>query len=214
MGEYEELGGNPQEETLRVTGHVKWFDHGKGYGFIVPDMPEQTGLKDILLHITCLRDSGRDSALEGSKVVCDVVKRPKGWQALQLVELDESTALKREYRPRRPSEGVGRPQIRHNAIEGHPFDASAPGQRTRSVADQPNLGLESGPLEPAKVKWFNRMKGYGFVVRESSPGDIFVHIEVLRRSGVDDLQPGEPVLVRLADGPKGLVAAAIELGQA
>src|SRR5215218_2915200 len=48
-------------DAVRISGRVKWFDAGKGYGFIVPDDPGQTGLKDVLLHVTSLRQSGREA---------------------------------------------------------------------------------------------------------------------------------------------------------
>src|SRR5258705_10988730 len=79
-------------EAVRISGRVKWFDAGKGYGFIVPDDPGQTDLKDVLIHVTSLRNSGRESALEGSAITCDVVRRPKGWQVAEVVEIDESAA--------------------------------------------------------------------------------------------------------------------------
>ena len=78
MSSYEIEGEDPHEETVRISGRVKWFDPAKGYGFIVPDDPDQTDLRDVLLHVTSLRQSGRETALEGSVIVCDVVRRPKG----------------------------------------------------------------------------------------------------------------------------------------
>src|ERR1700734_174418 len=80
------------EESVRISGRVKWFDAGKGYGFIVPDDPSQTGMKDVLLRVTSLRECGREQGPEGAVVVGEVVKRPKGWQVSEVVDLDESTA--------------------------------------------------------------------------------------------------------------------------
>ena len=159
-------------DTIEVVGSIKWFDAGKGFGFIVPD----NGMADILLHVTCLRRDGYQTAYEGARIVVEALNRPGGLQAFRIVSMDESTAR-------------------------HP--AQMPSPRTHVVVE-PSSGMVR-----LEVKWFNRIRGFGFLSAGEGTPDIFVHMETLRRFGITELRPGQFVLVRYGNGPKGLMVAEI-----
>ncbi len=76
------------DELVTISGHVKWFDAAKGYGFIVPQDSTLTSMRDVLLHISSLRDMGRDSAHEGARITCKIAKRAKGWQVIEIDNLE------------------------------------------------------------------------------------------------------------------------------
>ena len=82
------------------------------------------------------------------------------------------------------------------------------GETAGLVEDEeaPGAGL---PLEPARVKWFDKVKGFGFANTFGRDEDVFVHIEVLRRFGLADLQPGEAVTMRVVAGPRGKMAGEV-----
>ena len=74
----------------------------------------------------------------------------------------------------------------------------------------------AAPLVPARVKWFDKVKGFGFANSYGTSDDIFIHIEVLRRSGLANLMPGEAISMRVIDGRRGKMAAEVcawEAGQ-
>lgn len=83
-------GRNESADLTEVSGAIKWFDVAKGYGFILPD---EAHLGDILLHVTCLRRDGFQTAQEGARVVCLVKQGERGLQAFKVLSMDMSTAV-------------------------------------------------------------------------------------------------------------------------
>lgn len=86
------------------------------------------------------------------------------------------------------------------------------GNEDMVLSDFVDLDLDvvrSLPLVAARVKWFDKGKGFGFANIFSQPEDVFLHVEVLRRSGLADLQPGEALALRVVDGKRGRMAAEV-----
>ncbi|MEO3385659.1 cold-shock protein [Mesorhizobium sp. CAU 1741] len=88
----EALGPDSGDEAAlaEISGAIKWFDVAKGYGFILPD-DEVMG--DVLLHVTCLRKDGFQTALEGARIVCLVRRGERGLQAFKIISMDNTTAV-------------------------------------------------------------------------------------------------------------------------
>src|SRR4051794_3876111 len=135
---------------------------------------------DILLHFSVLREHGRRSVPEGALIECVPVRLDRGLQAKKVLSIDLSSAL---------------PQQPRSAIPA------------AERADRKVLADAAGEFESVEVKWFNRVRGYGFVNRIGAEGeDVFVHMETVRQSHLGDLQPGQRLEARIAPSGKGLTA--------
>jgi CspA family cold shock protein len=178
-----EHSSDSSSEMEPVVGRVKWFDATRGFGFLISDSIEG----DILIHFSVLREHGRRSLPEGALVECIPMKLDRGLQAKKVISIDVGSAV------------VPPPRVARS---------------TSKDIDRKALSDSAGEFEPVEVKWFNRVKGYGFVNRVGDPDahDIFVHMETVRNSDVGDLQPGQHVLARIAEGKKGLTAVELQSG--
>jgi len=136
---------------------------------------------DILLHFSVLREHGRRSVPEGAVIEVIPVRLERGLQAKKVLSIDLSTAL---------------PQ--------HTRSSNSSAER----ADRKALADAAGEFEPVEVKWFNRVRGYGFLKRvpDIQGEDVFVHMETVREARLGDLQPGQPLRARIAESEKGLTA--------
>ncbi len=157
-----------KDTKKQITGHVKWFDPSKGFGFVVAD----DGGPDILLHANVLRNFGQSSVADQAGIQIVVQETDRGIQTTEILRIDP------------PQSDV---DVTEDGFE--------------SFAD-----LDSDELEPARVKWFDKAKGFGFANVFGSADDVFIHVEVLRRSGLADLQSGEAICIRVEDGDRGSMA--------
>jgi len=158
-----------------INGIIKWFDAVKGYGFISSE--DDKG--DILVHFSILKDIGRRMLPEGTSVKCLSADRPKGRQAVKILEYDLTTAVGMDIELVGPSSII--------------------------------IDVDDTEFVEATVKWFNRVRGYGFVNRGDGSDDVFIHMELLRQYGVDHLTPGQIVAVAIGEGERGIVVKAIKI---
>ncbi|KAB0267865.1 cold-shock protein [Microvirga brassicacearum] len=175
------------EAGAGVTARVKWFNPDKGFGFVA--LADDLG--EAFLPARALEAAGYRSLEPGVTIVARLNPGPKGPQVAAIISVDSNTAApepRRLLRPDRPA-FLGR--------ERHPQPESSTGAAT--------------PDRDGIVKWFDPVRGFGFVTVAGEPKDLFVHVSVLQRTGISAVAPGQPVRVAVMAGRKGNEIGALSL---
>lgn len=149
-------------------------------------VPDDGGA-DIMVHASCVRAFGKMALPENAAVRLVAMRGERGLQARELLEVDETEATQPV------ADGFGE-RVRPTEFLGP--------------------DVEAGPLMPARVKWFDKQKGFGFVNVFGNAEDVFVHMETVRRCGFQDLSSGEGMACRTFRGPRGLMVAELRLWEA
>jgi cold shock protein len=181
-----------------AEARVKWFNPEKGFGFV--EMTDGSG--EAFLHVRQVEAAGYSALESGTTLVIKVGAGQKGPQVQEIVSVDASTAEPeppRGARPPRPMRSGGQGQSQSGGGFGRPSGGPSP----RPVSGPPEV--------PATVKWFDSVKGYGFVSVEGESKDLFLHISVVERAGLSQLEQGQAVRVAIVEGRKGPEVGAIEL---
>jgi CspA family cold shock protein len=150
-------------------------------GFGFVELPDGSG--DAFLHVAVLERGGHDAVLPGTKLRVQVGQGQKGPQVTAVLELDGTTAA------------ASRPTMSPRMSGG---GRERPDPATASEIQ-------------GTVKWFNGEKGFGFVVAEDGGKDIFLHISIVDRAGIQVLPEGQQVRMRVVTTQKGREAISVAL---
>ena len=182
-------GGNrmPPQVVGEGTGVVKFFNAQKGFGFVVRD----DGGEDVFVHISAVEQAGLTGLAEGQPLGFTLVDRGGRISATEL-KIDGEPMPVEERAPREPREGgFGGPR------QGGGFGGGG-GRPQRQLTGENATGT---------VKFFNAMKGFGFISRDDGQPDAFVHISAVERAGMASLNEGDRLQFDIEVDGRGKYAA-------
>jgi|SRR5438309_5874924 len=174
-------GGMPPQVVGQGKGIVKFFNGQKGFGFIVRD----DGGEDVFVHISAVEQAGLTGLAEGQPLEFTLVDRGGRVSATDLKIEGEPMPVTDRAPPREPREG---------GFGG----AGGGGGPQRQLTGEKAQGT---------VKFFNAMKGFGFISRDDGQPDAFVHISAVERAGMSSLNEGDRVEFELEVDRRGKTAA-------
>ncbi|MDP1027167.1 cold-shock protein [Sphingomonas sp. KR1UV-12] len=183
--------GMPPQVVGEGTGVVKFFNGQKGFGFVVRD----DGGEDVFVHISAVEQAGLTGLAEGQPLGFTLVDRGGRISATEL-KIDGEPMAVTERAPREPREGGFGDRPARGAAGGFGGD--------RGGAPQRQL---TGEKATGTVKFFNAMKGFGFIQRDDGQPDAFVHISAVERAGMASLNEGDRLQFELEVDRRGKYAA-------
>lgn len=190
--------GMPPQVVGEGTGIVKFFNAQKGFGFVVRD----DGGEDVFVHISAVEQAGLTGLAEGQPLGFTLVDRGGRISATEL-KIDGEPMAVTERAPREPREGgFGDRGPRPGGDRGGFGGAGGAPQRQLT-----------GEKATGTVKFFNAMKGFGFIQRDDGQPDAFVHISAVERAGMASLNEGDRLQFELEVDRRGKYAA-VNLSQA